>query len=94
VRFVGPEEGGEVEGGVYHVVIVVVAVMAMPPQEPEPELGAVETGAAGVLKLALGLEPEPGALYARVLALADGVLWAWLGAAREEDTMIDGEEAW
>ena len=98
--FVRSEEGGEmgedgVEGGVYHVVIVVMAVTTMPPQEPEPEPepGPVETGAAGVLKLELGLEPEPGALYAGALGLADGVLWTWLGAAREEDTMIDSEEA-
>jgi len=98
VGSVGPEEEGEVgeegvEEEVYHVVIVVVAVTTMPPQEPGPEPGAVETGAAGVLKLELGLEPEPGALYAGALGLADGVLWTWLGAAREEDTMIDGEEA-
>jgi hypothetical protein len=81
-----------VEGGVYHAVIVVVAVTTTtpPPQEPEP--GVVETGAAGVLGLELGLEPEPGALYDDALGLADGVLWMWLGAAREEDTMIDGEE--
>jgi hypothetical protein len=83
-----------VEGGVYHVVIVVVAVTVTttPPQEPEP--GVVETGAAEVLELGLelGSEPEPGALDDGALELADGVLWAWPGAAREEDTMIDGEE--
>lgn len=82
-----------VEGAVYHVVIVVVAVtVTTPPQEPEP--GVVETGAAGVLELGLelGSEPEPGALYDGALGLVDGVLWAWPGAAREEDTMIDGEE--
>jgi hypothetical protein len=98
------EDGVEEDGveGVYHVVIVVVAVTTttLPPQEPEPEF--VETGAAGVLgpglelrlglRLELGLEPEPGALYDGALGLADGVLWTRPGAAREEDTMIDGEE--
>jgi hypothetical protein len=92
VGFVGSKEGGEVgkdgmEGGVYHVVIV-VPVTTMP-----PEPGAVEMEAAGVLGLELGLEPESGILYAGALELTDGVLWTWLGAAREEDTMIDGEEA-
>ena len=93
----GPEEGrvveeDGVEGRVYHVVIVVVAVMTTTPplQEPEPEPGVVETGAAGVLELELGLEtgaagvlelelglePEPEALYDDVLELADGVFWA------------------
>jgi hypothetical protein len=96
--FVGPEEGGEVredgvEEGVYHVVIAVVVVTAMPPQEPGSEPGSVETGAAGLLGLELGLKTEPGALYAGGLGLVDGVLWTWFGAAREEDTMIDGEEA-
>jgi hypothetical protein len=100
VGFVGPEGGGEVgedavEEGVYHVVIVVVAVTTMPPQklEPEPEPGTVETRVVGVLGLELGLEPEAGALYANALELVDGVLWTWFGAAREEDTMVDGEEA-
>jgi hypothetical protein len=73
--FVGPEEGGEVEEGVYHVVIVIVVVTAMPPQEPEPEPGSVETVAAGLLGLESGLEPKPGALYAGALGLVDGVLW-------------------
>lgn len=96
--FVGPEGGGEVgedavEEGVYHVVIVVVAVATMPPQKLELELGTVETRVVGVLGLELGLEPEPGALYAGALELVDGVLWTWFGAAREEDTMVDGEEA-
>jgi hypothetical protein len=100
------EDGVEEDGveGVYHVVIVVVAVTTttLPPQEPEPEPEFVETGAAGVLgpglelrlglRLELGLEPEPGALYDGALGLADGVLWTRPGAAREEDTMIDGEE--
>jgi hypothetical protein len=103
--FVGPEDGGEVdedgvEGGVYHVVIVVVAVTTTTPPlqepepepEPEPESEFVETGAAGVLGLELGSELELGALYDSALGLADEVLWMWPGAAREEDTMIDGEE--
>jgi hypothetical protein len=95
VGFVGPEEGGEVgedgvEGGAYHVVIVVVAVTTMSPQEPELE---PETGAAGALGLELGLESEPGALYASALGMVDGVLWMWFGAAREENAMINGEEA-
>ena len=90
-----------VEGGVYHVVIVVVAVtttttppLQEPEPEPEPELESevVETGAAGVLGLELGLELEPGALYDSALELADGVLWMWPGAAREEDTMADDGE--
>jgi hypothetical protein len=40
----------------------------------------------------LGSELELGALYDSALGLADGVLWMLPGAAREEDTMIDGEE--
>jgi hypothetical protein len=74
VGLVGPAELGEVvveEGpadaeGVYHAVkvIVTVATAQAEPAGPEPEPGAVYTGAAGVLELeaAPGPEPDPGAV--------------------------------